>query len=127
MGKSPVKTLIATVALAISPLAAAQQIDIVQIMGQFVQASYAASRCARPDQKTLSGFLANFKVVSVRATEELKKRALGQSEQQIVEGLKHGTGAAENAIDEAIHANGCSDPRIQNLLKRFEVQAHLKL
>lgn len=43
---------------------AEQRIDIVQIMGQFVQASYAVSRCEKPDQDTLSNFLNNFKGIS---------------------------------------------------------------
>lgn len=121
------KSLVVALAFSISSFAAAQQPDIVQIMGQFVQASYASSRCAKPDQKTLSSFLANFKVVSIRAIEELKKRSPNQSEQQIVDGLKQRTGAVEKAIDEAIRTNGCADPRVQDLLKRFEVQANLKL
>lgn len=113
--------------LTVSPFAVAQQLDIVQIMGQFVQASYATSRCSKPDQKTLSNFLANFKVVSFRSVEELKKRNPNQSEQQIVDGLKQRSSSIEKAIDEAIRTNGCTDPRIQDLLKRFEMQANLKL
>ena len=127
MRQPPIKNFFATLAFSISSLAEAQQLDIVQIMGQFVQASYATSRCAKPDPKTLSSFLANFKVVSVRATEELEKRNPNQSEQQIVEGLKQGAVAVEKAIDEAIRSNGCTDSRIQDLIKRFEVQANLKL
>lgn len=51
------QTFIALLAATISPIAVAQQkLDIVQIMGQFVQASYAASRCIKPDQETLSRF-----------------------------------------------------------------------
>jgi hypothetical protein len=127
MKKLLVKTLLTSFVLSISPLAAAEQkLDIVQIMGQFVQASYAASRCIKPDQETLSRFLYNYKVVSIRAGEELKKRNPGQSDQQIVDSLKQRTGAVEKAIDEVIRTNSCSDPRIQDLLKRFEVQANLK-
>lgn len=122
------KSLIAFFAAAISPIAVAQQkLDIVQIAGQFVQASYAASRCIKPDQETLSRFLFNFKMVYVRAGEELRKRNPGQSDQQIVEGLKQRTSAVEKAIDGVIREKGCGDPRIQDLLKRFEMQANLKL
>lgn len=128
MEKLFVKPLLVLIIVAISPLAVAEQkLDIVQIMGQFVQASYAASKCAKPDQETLSRFLFNFKMVSVRANEELKKRNPGQSDQQVAEGLKQGTSAVEKAIDDVISANGCSDQRIQDLLKRFEIQANLKL
>jgi hypothetical protein len=128
MNKLFAKTLIAMVAVATSPIAAAEQkLDIVQTMGQFVQASYAASRCIEPDQETLARFLFNYKMVSVRASEELKRRNPGQSNQQIVDGLKQRTSAVEKAIDGVIREKGCSDPRIQDLLKRFEIQANLKL
>lgn len=128
MKKFFVKVLIVLFAFAIMPIAHAQQkLDIVQIMGQFVQASYAASRCIKPNQETLSRFIFNFKMVSVQAKEELKKRNTGQSEQQIVEGLKQSTSAVEKAIDDVIREKGCAAPRIQDLLKRFEIQANLKL
>ncbi len=128
MKKLLTRTIIASFAVAISPNVIAQQkLDIVQIMGQFVQVSYAASRCIEPDQETLSRFLFNFKVVSVRAIEELKKRNPGLSDQQIVDSLKQRTSVVENAIDDVIRAKGCGDPRIQDLLKRFEIQANLKL
>ncbi len=128
MNKLFAKTLLAIVAAAISPIAVAQQkLDIVQIMGQFVQANYAASRCIKPDQEMLARFLSNYKMVSVRASEELKRRNPGQSDQQIVEDLKQRTSAVEKAIDGVIREKGCGDPRIQDLLKRFEIQANLKL
>lgn len=90
------KGLIVFLVTAISPVTVAQQkLDIVQIMGQFVQASYAASRCIKPDQETLSRFLFNYKIISVRASEELKRRNPGQSDQQIAEGLKQRTSTVE--------------------------------
>jgi len=122
------KSLIVFFAAAISPIAVAQQkLDIVQIMEQFIQASYAASRCIKPDEETLARFFFNYDMVSVRAGEELKRRNPGQSDQQIVEGLKQRTGAVEKAIDSVIREKGCGDPRIQDLVKRFEIQANLKL
>ncbi len=128
MRQSFAKYLITFLITTISSIADAQQRpDIVQIMGQFVQSSYAASRCIKPDQKTLSNFLFNYKIVSVRAGEELKKRNPAQTHQQIADGLKMRTRAVENAIDSIISENGCDDPRIQDLLKRFEIQANLKL
>jgi hypothetical protein len=127
MTKPSAQFLLMTLAVSLSSPAKAQNIDIVQIMGQFVQASYASSRCSKPDPKTVPNFLTNFRVVSIRAMEELKKRNPGLSEQLIVEGLKQRSGAVEKAIDEVIRSNGCSDPRIQDLLKRYEIQANLKL
>jgi hypothetical protein len=124
--QSPINIAVAALTFSIPSLATAQQLDIVQIMGQFVQAGYATSRCAKPDQRTLSNYLANFKLVTFRAMEELKKRNPSQTEQEIADGLKQRTGAVEKAIDETIRTNGCNDPRIQDLLKRFEMQASLQ-
>lgn len=114
-------------AMAACPVGAQQKLDIVQVMGQFVQANHAASKCLSPDRDTLSRFLANFKVVTVRAFEEMRKRNPGMSEQQVSETFKKGSDAVARQIDEVLGAKGCSDPRIQDLLKRFEMQANLKL
>lgn len=126
MRQTSMNIAIAALTFLISPLAAAQQLDIVQIMGQFVQAGYATSRCAKPDQRTLANYLANFRLVTFHAMEELKKRNPSQTEQEIADRLKQRTGAVEKVIDETIRTNGCNDPRIQDLLKRFEIQASLK-
>lgn len=106
--------------------AAEQRLDIVQVLGQFVQASYAASRCSKPDQATLANFLTNLRIVTVRAVEELKKRNPSRTDNEIVEELKLRTSAVESAIDRVIQENGCNDPRIQDLLRRFEMQANLR-
>lgn len=113
--------------IASSPAGAQQKLDVIQIMGQFVQANHAASKCLKPDQDTLSHFLANFKVVTVRAAEEMRKRNPAMSEQQLAESFKKGSDAVTKQIDGVLGTNGCSDPRIQDLLKRFEIQANLKL
>lgn len=112
--------------IAVSPAGAQQKLDIIQIMGQFVQANHAASKCLKPDRDTLSHFLANFKVVAIRAAEEMRKRNPAMSEQQVTESLKRGSDAVTKQIDGVLDINGCSDPRIQDLLKRFEIQANLK-
>ena len=124
-----VRTYLLVFALAItaSPAGAQQKPDIIQIMGQFVQANHAASKCLKPDRDTLSRFLANFKVVTVRAGEEMRKRNPAMSEQQVFENFKRASDAVAKQIDEVLITNGCGDPRIQDLLKRFEVQANLKL
>jgi hypothetical protein len=44
---------------------AGQKLDIIQIMGQFVQAKHAASQCLRPDQDMVSRFNENFRIVSI--------------------------------------------------------------
>ncbi|HZX30850.1 MAG TPA: hypothetical protein VFF03_05835 [Rhodocyclaceae bacterium] len=115
-------------ALVAAPAALAQQKpDMVQTMELFLQANHAATKCAKPDQATLSRFLANFKEVTLRAAEEMKKRNPGMSEQQVYEGFRTSNNTVARQVDGMIQAGGCGDPRIQDLLKRFETQANLKL
>jgi len=103
-----------------------QKLDIIQIMGQFVQAEHAASQCLKPDQGTISSFNSNFRIVSIRATEEMLKRKPGATEPQVSEVFKKAADAVQEKIDEVIRTKGCGDSRIQDLLKRFEIQANLK-
>lgn len=119
--------LIFALTIAASPVKAQQKLDIVQIMGQFVQANHAASKCLKPDGETLARFLHNFKIVTIRASEEVRKRNPALSDQQIGENFKKGQEAVAKQIDAVLAVSGCSDPRIQDLLKRFEIQANLKL
>jgi hypothetical protein len=104
-----------------------QKLDIIQIMGQFVQARYAASQCLKPDQDTIARFNSNFRIVSIRATEEMLKRRPGSTVTQVSVQFKKGTDTVQKQIDEVIRTKGCDDSRIQDLLKRFEIQANLKL
>jgi ATP-dependent phosphoenolpyruvate carboxykinase len=106
---------------------AEQKLDIIQIMGQFVQARYAASQCLKPDQDTISRFNSNFRIVSIRATEEMLKRRPGSTETQVSVQFKKGTDTVQKQIDEVIRTKGCGDSRIQDILKLFEIQANLKL
>lgn len=122
------RLLLVTSLLGVPKLSLAQQpLDIVQIMGQFVQTHHAVSKCAKPDEKTLARFNTNFRIVTVRATEEMLKRKPGTTEKQVSEVFNKSSGMVEKLIDEVIHTHGCGDPRIQDLLKRFELQASLKL
>lgn len=128
MQKAKINLLVAFILIIVSPLTQAQQkLDIVKIMGQFIQASYAASKCIKPDKPTLSKFLLNFRIVTARAVEELKKRDPSLSDEQIMESLKQRSRAVESAIDSVLSSNGCEDSRIKDLLKRFEIQAKLQL
>jgi hypothetical protein len=105
---------------------AGQKLDIIQIMGQFVQARHAASQCLKPDQDMVSRFNENFRIVSIRATEEMLKRRPGSTVTQVYVQFEKGTDTVQKQIDEVIRTKGCGDSRIQNLLKLFEVQANLK-
>jgi hypothetical protein len=126
MNKLLIKFFIALLAFAVSPFAVAEQkLDIVQIMGQFVQGEYAARKCSKPDEKTLAKFNSNFSAVIIRATEEMQKRKPGATVEQITDLFGKASAAVAKQIDDVLQTGGCNDPRIQDLLKRFEIQANL--
>ena len=94
------------IALAAAPAGAQQKLDIIQIMGQFVQANHAASKCIKPDRETLSRFLMNFRIVTLRASEEMRKRNPSMSEQQVAEKFKSASDAVGKQIDGVLGTNG---------------------
>ena len=101
-------------------------LDIVQILGQFYQASYATSKCTVLSQELQQSFSKNFEIVSFRARESIKSKNKGISDSEISSQLNKGKTAVESQIESVIQSKGCSDPRIQDLLKRYVVQATLK-
>ena len=127
MRVSVFRILLAGALLASSTSSLAQnKLDIVEIMRQFILAEYAAKQCLRPDQQTLARFEANRRIVTVRATEEMLKRKPGATARQVAEWYARSTAPVLVHMDEIIRSKGCDDPRIQDLLKRFEIQANLK-
>lgn len=127
MRVSVFRILLAGALLASSTSSLAQtKLDIVEIMRQFILAEHAAKQCLRPDQQTLARFEANRQIVTVRATEEMLKRKPGATARQVAEWYARSTAPVLVHMDEIIRSKGCDDPRIQDLLKRFEIQANLK-
>ena len=127
MRLSVFRILLAGALLASSTSSLAQtKLDIVEIMRQFILAEHAAKQCLRPDQQTLARFEANRRIVTVRATEEMLKRKPGATARQVAEWYARSTTPVLVHMDEIIRSKGCDDPRIQDLLKRFEIQANLK-
>ena len=127
MRLSVFRILLAGALLASSTSSLAQnKLDIVEIMRQFILAEHAAKQCLRPDQQTLARCEANRRIVTVRATEEMLKRKPGATARQVAEWYARSTAPVLVHMDEIIRSKGCDDPRIQDLLKRFEIQANLK-
>ena len=119
-------TLCATVLFSTQAIAQ-DKLDILQIFDQFLLANHAASKCIKPDAETLGKFLGNFQVVTIRAAEEIRKRNKSPiSNQDVQEIMKSRRDSQNQRVEELIQSNGCNDPRIQDLLKRFQIQASLK-
>lgn len=97
--------------------------DILQIYDQFTTSSAAASRCIKPDKETLNQFLANFQMVYVYASKELIKRYPDQTKEKIADAMKKRGDSITQKIFEIVRDKGCDDPNIQQVVKRFYVQA----
>ncbi len=103
-----------------------EDLSIFQIFDQFHMASYAASKCVKPDEKVLEKFQSNYVVVGIRAAEALEKRSPGASKQVIANSVKRRAEFLDEKVGEIVTSGGCEDPRIQDLIKRFYVQANLE-
>ena len=126
MRVSVVRALIGGAWLAAAiPVLTQQGPDIVEIMRQFMLAEHAAKQCLKPDQATWARFEANRRIVTLRATEAMRKRKPGATAWQISQWFAQSTVPVMAHMDEIIRSKGCTDPRIQDLLKRFEIQAKL--
>lgn len=119
-------TLYATLLFS-GPAIAQDKLDILQVFDQFLLANHAASKCIKPDAETLGKFLGNFQIVIIRATEEVRKRNPNATKQEAQRIMKDRSDSQNQRVAEIIQSNGCNDPRIQDLLKRFQMQASLKL
>lgn len=128
MGTSIFRFLMAAACLAAAMPALAQQgPDIVEIMRQFILAEHAAKQCLKPDEATWARFEANRRIVVLRSTEEMLRRKPDASAWQVSQWFVRSTVPVMMQMDEIIRSKGCTDPRIQDLLKRFELQVNWKL
>lgn len=105
------------------PTLAQQGPDIVQMFEQFVSSSAAASRCVKPEKETLNHFLANFQMVSSHTSQELAKRYPQRTKEQIAGAMKKQSDLITQKVFELVEQKGCDHPDIQEVVKRFFVQA----
>jgi hypothetical protein len=102
---------------------AADKIGILKIYEQFTLASAAAGKCTKPEKSELSHFLANYKMVYIRALMEIEKRKPDLTKKQALEIIKKASKKTTEVVYKVIEKEGCEGPKIQNLIKRFHVQA----
>lgn len=119
-------TLCATILFS-APAIAEDKLDILQVFDQFLLANHAASKCIKPDAETLGKFLGNFQIVTIRAAEEIRKRNPNSTNMDAQKIMKSRSDSQNQRVTEILQSSGCNDPRIQDLLKRFQIQASLKL
>lgn len=126
MKLSRIATLCATILFSAQSLAQ-DKLDILQIFDQFLLANHAAIKCIKPEPETLARFLLNFQVVSIRAAQEIQKRNPNFTNQDAQEFMKTRSDFQDQRVKEIIQASGCNDYRIQDLLKRFQMQADMSV
>lgn len=114
------------VMLLFTATASAEKTDILKIYEHFTLASAAAGKCIKPEKEELTSFLANYQMVSDSALTELKKRKPDLSDEQASKILKDGGVKLTKAVYGVIDKEGCERPKIQDLLKRFHMQAAWK-
>ncbi len=93
--------------------------DILQIFDMFVITNAAASSCEKPDDETLTNFLSNFQMVTIRASMELESRYPKKSKEQINEAMKKKSEYLTDKVKKIIKAEGCGTEKVKALVKRF--------
>jgi hypothetical protein len=102
---------------------APQDLDIVRIFEYFVASSAAFAKCATADAQIEKKFLANFLMVTTRATQALKERNPTVPEPELAQGIEAKTSAIRQAVAEDIEKNGCNSPAVAQLVKLHRVHA----
>jgi hypothetical protein len=105
---------------------AQERLGILEIFDQFLLSHHAASKCIKPDSETLGRFLGNFQTVWMRSAEEIQKRHPEYTIEEIGKLMEARNDFQDQRVNEVIQSNGCKDARIQDLLRRFQVQANLQ-
>ncbi|PTU31042.1 hypothetical protein CJD38_12140 [Stenotrophobium rhamnosiphilum] len=117
------RAIIVVALFAVSTTCAAQGPDILAIYDQFVTSRAATAKCVSPPPESLGRFLTNFKMVSGYAAQEVKNRRPKMTVKQVQALMKGRTAAITSSVNSLVAEKGCSNPDIQQLVRRFEVQA----
>ncbi len=110
----------------INPVHAADKLDMLSIFDQFITSGAATSQCEKPSKETLTKFLANFQMVSILASKKLKEQYPKATSQNIEQAKNQRTEQITTKVEEIIGKKGCDNPDVQEIIKRFYVQAEWK-
>ena len=120
------KKILLCIFLTYGTAGATEKIDILKMFEHFALASAAVSKCIKPEKADLSSFLANYQMISFLVAKEIKNRKPNFSKSQISSIMKVGSEKTTTAVHAVIEKEGCESPKIQDLIKRFHVQAKWK-
>lgn len=100
--------------------------DILKIYNQFTAVSATSGKCLTPSKKELNSFLANYKMITTLMYQEIRKRKPDFNKEQINKAIVIGSNKVTAAVYNVIETESCNSPKIQDLIKRFHVQAKWK-
>ena len=115
------------VALFASNLRAQGRIDIIQIWQNFIASSAAAEKCEPADKETQIKFLTNLQDVTIRTAQALQERNPGVSQNELVTQMKSVGEAVRGKVYDDINVNGCTSPKIQQMLRLYKMHAEMRL
>ncbi len=100
-------------------------VGILRLFDEFVSSGAAASRCAQPDDTAAARFLSNFQWVSAHATLEIGRQWTADGLEAAAE-LARRSKAIKDRTHALVRAEGCEAEKVQELVRRFTVQATWK-
>jgi hypothetical protein len=119
-------TAVAGPAAAAEPSIANDEIGVLRLFDEFVSSGAAASRCASPDDMAAARFLSNFQWVSTHATREIGRQLPTSSSEEVVAELARRSKTIKDQTHALVRAEGCEAEKVQDLVKRFAIQASWK-
>lgn len=107
------------------PIYAKDSLSIFEIYDQFAITSAMSSRCIKPEKQVLDKFLDNFHIVYLVAAKELKARNPNVTDDKVDKLLTLRNDEITNFGFKTIDKKGCDDADVQQVVKRFYVQAQI--
>ncbi len=111
----------------VAPASAESKIDILTILDQFMISKAIASKCARPDETKIAKFFLNMETVRFYATQRLKQMYPKATDEMIAKGAVQRQAELDKGISDIVAREGCDSPQIKEALRRFDIQADMKL
>ena len=102
------------------------EIGVLRLFDEFVSSGAAASQCAHPDDLAAARFLSNFQWVSTHAQREIGRQLAGSNAEQVATELARRSKDVKDRTHALVRAEGCETERVQDLVKRFAIQASWK-
>ena len=101
------------------------RVDILQIWQNFIASGVAATECGSGESPAKQKFAANLTDVSIGATQALQQREPSATQEQIVSRMKTVGEDIHEKVEAEIKQNGCSSPKIVQLLAMYKMHSEM--